>query len=59
MFQAIVRDPTRFAPLERGGVFWVSAVYKHYVPPGRGNPAFFVQFRAVSFNFVDRAFSPN
>jgi len=37
MFPAMVRDPDlRFAPLERGGVFWMSAVYKHYVPTGQG-----------------------
>src|SRR5687768_2041976 len=35
MFPAMVRN-TRigFAPLERGGVFWVPVFYKHFVPTG-------------------------
>ena len=37
MFLGIVRDTApRFAPLERGGVFWGRTFYKHYVPTGRG-----------------------
>jgi hypothetical protein len=27
----------RFAPLERGGMFWVPVFYKHFVPTGRGD----------------------
>src|SRR5688572_21131106 len=37
MFPAMVRETSlRFAPLERGGVFWGCAFYKHFVPTGRG-----------------------
>ena len=35
-FRAMIRTALRFAPLERGGVFWSRAFYKHWVPTGRG-----------------------
>ncbi len=37
MFPAMVRETgLRFAPMERGGIFWGRPFYKHYVPTGRG-----------------------